>query len=154
MQSETLKPEDCDYTNAQELLTMLRDPIHEGAEAEIAAQFLRIHREPAPPADSAGLVAKLRLPWFTNGCEAYQLEAAHHIAAQDAEIARLREALRWALPLAEQAMEDHRLMRWQCGHKDIVGTYKNGTAYVGIYQSEVDQIEQARAALNPETGHD
>ena len=61
---------------------------------------------------------------------------------------RLREALKWALPLAERAQDDHRMERIRCGHTDIVGQYKNGVSYVGIYQSEVDQIEEARAALS------
>ena len=69
-------------------------------------------------------------------------------AAKDADIVRLREALKWALPLAERAQDDHRMERIRCGHTDIVGQYKNGVSYVGIYQSEVDQIEEARAALS------
>ena len=152
MQSETLKPEDCDYTNAQELLTMLRDPIHEGAEAEIAAQFLRIHREPAPPADSAGLSVRdtlhealfavwketlgfganaewhanwpFKLQWQLARCDAVILPA-HHIAALDAEIARLRAALRGLVDYCEGSGWDRRKV-----------------------------LDAGYAALNPETGHD
>ena len=54
------------------------------------------------------------------------------------------DVLAWATPLAELATESHRLERVRCGHNDIRGTYKNGQTWVGIYQSEVDQIEQAR----------
>lgn len=61
---------------------------------------------------------------------------------------RVVEALRWALPLAERAMDDHRLERIRCGHSDIHGTYKNGVTWSGIWQAEVDQIEAARAALH------
>lgn len=63
----------------------------------------------------------------------------------------LRDALAWALPLAEWAIDDHRLERLRCGHSDIHGTYKNGVTWAGIYQSEVDQIERAAlfAAMEP-----
>jgi hypothetical protein len=64
----------------------------------------------------------------------------------------LYEALRWALPLAERTMDDHRLGRVKAGHSDIHGTYKNGVTWAGIYQSEVDEIESARAALNKALG--
>lgn len=39
------------------------------------------------------LVKRLREPWFTNGCELYQLEAADRIEQLTAERDRLREAL-------------------------------------------------------------
>lgn len=68
---------------------------------------------------------------------------AHLIAAAP----ELLDALRWALPLAERAMDDHRMERIRCGHSDISGTYKNGVTWAGIHQSEVDQIEAARAAI-------
>lgn len=58
-----------------------------------------------------------------------------------------RDALRWALPLAERALDSHRLERCRAGHGDITGTFKNGEKWAGIYQSEVDQIETARSAL-------
>lgn len=63
------------------------------------------------------------------------------------QIAELVDALKWALPLAERAIDDHRMERLRCGHNDITGTYKNGQTWVGIYQSEVDQIEAVRAIL-------
>lgn len=69
------------------------------------------------------------------------------IERQAAENERLRAALRWALPLAERSVDDHRLERVRCGHSDIHGTYKNGVTWAGIYQSEVDQIEEARQTL-------
>lgn len=65
----------------------------------------------------------------------------------EADNDRLRKALKWALPLAERAMEDWRLARVKAGHSDIHGTYKNGITWAGIYQQEVDEIEDARAAL-------
>lgn len=61
------------------------------------------------------------------------------------------KALQWALPLARIAMEDHRMKRVMAGHKDIFGTYKNGESWVGIYQSEIDEIEFAVAALSKAT---
>lgn len=39
------------------------------------------------------IVHRLRDPWFTNGCEAYQLEAADMIDALRAEVDRLRSGL-------------------------------------------------------------
>ena len=60
----------------------------------------------------------------------------------------LLEALRWALPLAEMAIESHRIERIRLGHSDIIGTYKNGATWVGISQDEVDQIEKARAVIS------
>lgn len=69
------------------------------------------------------------------------------IAEQAAQIERLRAALRWALPLATMALEDCRQQRVKLGHTDIIGTYRNGQAWVGIHQSEVDNLEAARAAL-------
>ena len=41
------------------------------------------------------LIAELRKPWFTNGCERYQLDAANRIEA-------LVEALKWI-----EALDDH-----------------------------------------------
>lgn len=68
---------------------------------------------------------------------------AHLIAAAP----ELLEALRWALPMAIIAMEQHRFERVKAGHTDIVGTYKNGESWLGIYQDEVDKIEFSRAAI-------
>lgn len=64
-----------------------------------------------------------------------------------AEIEKLRAALKWAQPLAEIAIEAHRAERIRCGHTDITGSYRSGVRWVGIYQSEVDSIENARDAL-------
>lgn len=63
----------------------------------------------------------------------------------------LLKALQWALPLARMAMEAHRMDRLRCGHNDIVGKYKSGQAWAGIYQSEVDEIEFACAAITKAT---
>lgn len=65
----------------------------------------------------------------------------------DSEKDALREALKWALPLAERAVDNHRLERLRYGHDDISGTYRDGQTWEGIYQDEVDQIETARDAL-------
>lgn len=64
----------------------------------------------------------------------------------------LLEALQWALPLAKIAMDTHRMERIKCGHMDISGTYKNGETWVGIWQTEVDQIEFAQEAINKALG--
>jgi hypothetical protein len=53
----------------------------------------------------------------------------------------LFEALKWALPLAEIAMESHRQERLRCGH-----TF--GTKRAGLYDEEVDEIERFRSTLN------
>jgi hypothetical protein len=58
----------------------------------------------------------------------------------------LREALRWALPLAETALNAVRLERIRCGHQDIRGKNKTGEI-IGLHQSEIDAAEFARAAL-------
>ena len=55
----------------------------------------------------------------------------------------LRDALQWALPLAELAMEDCRQTRLLMGHDDI-GT---GTDNIGLWPFEVRSIEVARAVL-------
>lgn len=60
----------------------------------------------------------------------------------------LYETLKWAVPLALVAMEDHRLRRIQGGIRDIQGTYQNGITMVGLYQDEVDQIEYANKLLS------
>lgn len=60
----------------------------------------------------------------------------------------LYETLKWAVPLALVAMEDHRIRRIQGGNMDIQGTYQNGVTMVGLYQDEVDQIEYANKLLS------
>lgn len=59
----------------------------------------------------------------------------------------LIEALEWALPLAELAMEQHRQMRLQCGHNDLTYTTRRGVKFVGLSQAEWDRVERARRAL-------
>lgn len=60
----------------------------------------------------------------------------------------LLESLQWALPLAEVAIESHRLERVRCGHTDITGIRKDGVTWAGIYQDEIDSIEKARTAIS------
>ena len=63
---------------------------------------------------------------------------------QTAELANeLISALIWALPLAEIALEDHRQTRLQNGHDDI----GRGTKVLGLWPSEVEQRDKARAIL-------
>lgn len=71
------------------------------------------------------------------------------IAAREGAIANRAEVakvLNWALPLAKIAIESHRYERCKYGH-DMTGTYRNGETWVGIYQTEVDQIEHAEFIL-------
>ena len=106
-------------------------------------------------------------PWSVNGCRVEcesgamiagvfdgHLDAKDH--SKETEIANanliaaapdLLKALKWALPLARLAMEAHRMERLRCGHNDIVGKYKSGQTWSGIYKSEIDDIEFADAAI-------
>lgn len=54
----------------------------------------------------------------------------------------LLEALKWAVPLAEKALEDHRCLRLECGHHDI------GTKRIGLYDYEVEAKEKARTLIS------
>ncbi|MBT1798801.1 hypothetical protein B9Q31_02240 [Enterobacter kobei] len=84
-------------------------------------------------------------------CEEVQcIEDANLIAAAP----YLLEALQWALPLAEVAIESHRQERVKCGHMDISGVRKDGVSWVGIYQDEIDSIERARAAISKALGEE
>lgn len=55
---------------------------------------------------------------------------------------RLREALQWALPLAELTLEETRVNRIRCGHSDI----RCGDT-IGLWPEEAKAREKARAAL-------
>lgn len=44
---------------------------------------------PMTPEQRAVLVAELRLPWFTNGCEWYQVRAANSLEADGVTITTL-----------------------------------------------------------------
>lgn len=63
----------------------------------------------------------------------------------------LLEALAWALPLAETALNAHRHERIRCGHQDIRGNNKSGEI-IGLHQNEIDDAEHARAALSSAKG--
>lgn len=66
------------------------------------------------------------------------------LAGTNADIAKL---LNWSVPLAIIAVDQYRMERVKAGHHDITGTYSNGETWVGIYQTEVDEIEFARKLL-------
>lgn len=66
--------------------------------------------------------------------------------AGNRRIEKLEAALRWALPLAESALESVRQERNRAGHTDIVSV-RRGIRIAGLWQDEVDQAEAARAAL-------
>lgn len=128
------------------------------------------NRAPTQPADSAGLVERLNrnagwrnAQWQCITDPALLTEAAHHIAAQDAEVARLREAL-------GEAREEALWCAYHAGHvKDGRWTHmfmsdgEGLAADCGFDPRQADYDDAAiraaipvaaRAALNPETGHD
>lgn len=99
-------------------------------------------------------------PWLIDGVEiraagSHESESIcemspcfnHADASLIAAAPDLLKALDWALPLAKIAIEDHRMGRLKAGHNDITGTYKNGDTWVGIYQSEIGEIEFADSAI-------
>lgn len=57
------------------------------------------------------------------------------------------DALRWALPLAEMALEQCRLQRVQAGHTDI-----QAGDIIGLWPDEVASRDAARAAIAKATG--
>lgn len=134
--------------------------------------------ETLKPAESAGLLVELRghiqaLPsvdwllneglWSTACLVEIAPALAHHIAAQDAEIARLREVL-------GEAREEVLWCAYHTGHvKDGRWTHmfmsdgEGLAADCGFDPRQADYDDAAiraaipvaaRAALNPETGHD
>ena len=71
--------------------------------------------------------------------------ASHNLRANKAE-ARAEEAerlLRWAMPLAEQCLEEVRQKRLQAGHRDIGA----GTDHFGLWPDEAEKRNEARAHL-------
>ena len=114
------------------------------------------NRIPAPPADSAGLVERLvrnagwrDTQWQCITDPALLTEAAHHIAAQDAEIARYKGALN----RLEKAASDYGMtyLLDECETPELCGI--DDAQHVMIVELS-DAAREARAALNPETGHD
>lgn len=63
------------------------------------------------------------------------------------KIRGLVAALEWTVPLAERALDEHRLQRILAGHKDITATAASGLPVVGLWQTEVDAMDRARAIL-------
>jgi hypothetical protein len=59
------------------------------------------------------------------------------------EVEELRNALRWAMPLVELALEDCRQMRLRLGHDDIGA----GTDHIGLWPFEVAARDRARALV-------
>lgn len=49
-------------------------------------------------------------------------------------------------------MDEQRVARVMAGHRDIKGTYSDGSTWVGIFQEEVDLIEKARFAIKKALG--
>lgn len=72
--------------------------------------------------------------------EAQRKVLAPYAEQAEAAVLALREALRWAMPLAKIALEDHRQMRLRAGHKV-------GTKQLGLHDSEVDEMERADQAV-------
>lgn len=65
------------------------------------------------------------------------------IAEANARVAVLVDALTWAVPLAERALEEHRVERLRFGHNDIGA----GTDHLGLWDNEAASRTAARAAL-------
>ena len=114
------------------------------------------NRIPAPPADSAGLVERLKycdehgiFKAVEDRMSASYDEAAHHIAAQDAEIARYKGALN----RLEKAASDYGMtyLLDECETPELCGI--DDAQHVMIVELS-DAAREARAALNPETSHD
>lgn len=61
-------------------------------------------------------------------------------------IAELEKALRWALPLAQLALESSRLDRLRCGHHDI-GAGRG--RLLGLWDDEVAALDHANATAYP-----
>lgn len=64
------------------------------------------------------------------------------VADLNETIAELRAALKWALPLAEQALEQCRQLRNRAGHTDI-----RAGDIVGLWPEEIAERDKARSAL-------
>lgn len=73
---------------------------------------------------------------------------ADALIAKDAEIEQLRDALRWAMPLVELALEDCRQTRLRLGHDDIGA----GTDHIGLWPLEVAARDRARALVQKPDG--
>ena len=128
----------------------MTDPRFPEAMVESVAEAIRAEMNAHDPGDGwATLHERSKSNWRT-------LALAALTALADAGFVIMpREAtdvLAWAVPLAELAIERHRTERVLHGRNDIYGTYKNGETWIGIYQSEVDQIEQARAMRDAAMG--
>ena len=74
-------------------------------------------------------------------------DRAEKAEARNAELfsnhERLRDALEWALPLAEIAFENARQERLKYGHDDI----GKGTNNIGLWPEEVNKRNKARDAI-------
>lgn len=105
--------------------------------------------ESEPPHD-AGLPAHLRFAtpeyWAAQTFEPqpdYRTLYEQERALAD----ELAAKLKWDLPLANLAQEAHRCKRVDYGHIDITAVRRSGERWVGLHQSEVDEIESAEDAL-------
>ena len=115
---------------------------------------------PAPPAESAGLVERLKycdehgiFKAVEDRMSASYDEAAHHIAAQDAEIARKDAALKW-IAAGDSEVFDEDLgcvvqISADADEMQAVAQYALGATQY-LPELPVHFLE----ALNPETGHD
>lgn len=107
-------------------------------------------------AEVARLRSELAAAWAASdqGDDLARLAQAS-LSAMTAERDRYRTALAWALPLAETALEDHRIRRIEKGHNgDIRSVDEKGHQIVGLWQKEVDERAQARAALSEKPNAD
>lgn len=77
---------------------------------------------------------------------------SYQLAAAAKALEEAKRMAKWAIPLAQIAMEDYRMLRLTSGHSDI------GTKRVGLYDDEWEKCEAARDWLarhaQPEGGDD
>lgn len=91
-----------------------------------------------------GIIA--RVPNHPSNGTRWEIDAPLIVRSVNA-VPELMKALAWALPLADLALEQCRMDRCKAGHSDITFKKHDGVMWVGLYQSEWDDRENANAAL-------
>lgn len=81
---------------------------------------------------------------FDDTCDECGSPAVRYVRADmaAARVAALEEALRWAFPLAQRAMEDVATTRARAGHTGL------GTIRSSLYDDEVRKMDSIRALLD------
>jgi len=60
----------------------------------------------------------------------------------------LLKSLQEALPLVKVAFETCRVERIRCGHQDIRGINQDGQVIIGLWQEEIDQLDNIQKAIS------